>query len=311
MIVALLLTLAPMPRALPTQDRPPAQDADTAADTNTGADTDTGEETFVTLERRLPSGVVVTADLYRHPEPPPTEPPPNGELRPVIVAFHGANSSRGLYREIAPVLQAALGVHVLAVDLRHGGVGHNWDRPTKKRYGIPNETWISAKAEGQGTGRAASMIDLAAGVHWARELFPDAPLITLGSSFSATLVLVYAAEHPDLVDGVIACSPAAPYVKNLEVLKRIAPLSVPTYITCLATAGERRQAAALVQAVTSGKLVETWLPEKSEGLTQHGSRTLVLVPADPAAKRWAPVYRVLAAARERAAARAERDGDER
>ncbi len=215
---------------------------------------------------------MLTADLYRHPAA-----EPEGDPRPVIVAFHGANSSRGLYRKLGPVLRASLGVHVLAVDLRHGGPGHLWDRPTKKRYGIQNETWISA--QGQSTSRAASLIDLQAGVRWARELFPDAPLITLGSFFSATLVLFQAADHADLVDGVIACSPAAGYVKELDVLGRVASLEVPTYILCTASPKERHRAQVLVRAVTRRRVVETWFPGPEAGLTEHGSRTLLAEPA--------------------------------
>ena len=87
----------------------------------------------------------------------------------------------------------ALGCHVAAVDLRHGGVGEQWDRIEKRRFGTPNETWRSAREHlGQPLpSRESSYVDMCAAVEWVRELFPGAPIGLVGSSFSATMVLVY------------------------------------------------------------------------------------------------------------------------
>jgi len=237
------------------------------------------DQTWKTQERKLDDGVKLTADIYRLPAGEESAPP-----APVVVCFHMAGGSRAEYRELAPAF-AKLGCHVVAVDLRHGGPGEKFDRVTRKAYGTPNGTWESAKKKGFDTGRAASYPDMIAGVDWARELFPDSPVAIFGSSFSASLVLVYAAEHGEKIDAVFSFSPAANYIQGMEVLKRIKPLKVPTYITCSGIKNEHTAAKKLAK-----ELDEKWLTlVLPEGNAAHGSPTLITANKETRDEQWKPI----------------------
>lgn len=226
-----------------------------------------GVPAFETLTRTMPDKVELTIDLYRHPEG-----DDGGKPRPVLVCFHASQGSRAEYRPIAGRL-LELGVHVVAVDLRHGGVGEKWDRVAKKRHGTPNGTWLSAQKV---TGRVLPQriecyADMDFAVRWARELFPSSPVGLVGSSFSATLVLGYAAEHPRDVDAVLALSPSDRYIPEWDVAARLKDLVVPAYVTCGQLDKETNAARRLLRAMPEH--VETVLPEPSE-MAAHGARTL-------------------------------------
>jgi alpha-beta hydrolase superfamily lysophospholipase len=115
---------------------------------------------------------------------------------PMVVLYHRLGSSTGEYASIVPRL-VALGFNCLAVDLRCGGISHR----------VTNRTMGAMRSK-----RAATLIealpDVEASLQWARANRAKGKLLLWGSCFSASLALTTAAAHPELVDGVIALSPA-------------------------------------------------------------------------------------------------------
>ncbi len=57
------------------------------------------------------------------------------------------------------------------------------------------------------TSYADALPDIIASLRYARKHYPDSKIIAWGSSYSASLSLKVAGDHPELVDGVIAFSP--------------------------------------------------------------------------------------------------------
>ncbi len=97
----------------------------------------------------------------------------------LILLFHQAGSSKGEYDKIGDRLQAA-GYSSLAIDQRAGG----------DMFG-PNET---VKALGHEGSFLEAKKDLEAAFAWAQD--KHLPVILWGSSYSASLVFLVAAEHP-------------------------------------------------------------------------------------------------------------------
>jgi pimeloyl-ACP methyl ester carboxylesterase len=227
----------------------------------------------------MPDNVDLMIDVYRHPDG-----DDDGRPRPVLVCFHASQGSRAEYRPIVGRL-LELGVHVVAADLRHGGVGEKWDRVKKERYGTPNGTWLSAQKV---TGRILPKriecyADMDFAVRWARQLFPDSPIGIVGSSFSATLALGYAAEHPREVAAVMALSPSDRYIPEWDVAARVKKLLVPAYVTCSQLDKELRATQRLLAAMP--ERVETVLPRSSE-MAAHGSRTLSEADPELRKRQW-------------------------
>jgi dienelactone hydrolase len=137
---------------------------------------------------RSADGVTIFGDFY----------PASGQPRGTLLLFHGANSNRGEYAAIAPIFVKA-GYDALAIDQRAGG----------RLWGRANET---AKALVHG-GNAAparladSLADLEAALDFAVKR-PARPIVAMGSGYSAALVFLLAARHPDTVGAVMAFSPA-------------------------------------------------------------------------------------------------------
>lgn len=114
---------------------------------------------------------------------------------PLLVLYHRARSSRGEYKPMLPRLRA-LGYDCLAVDLSTGGACQEVSNRTVAMSGLRD--WPSFPD---------TLPDIEDSLRWAREHRPQAKVVAWGSSFSAALVLRVAAEHPELLDGVIAFSP--------------------------------------------------------------------------------------------------------
>ncbi|MBK7878132.1 MAG: alpha/beta fold hydrolase [Planctomycetes bacterium] len=221
---------------------------------------------FETITRKLKDGVTLTADLWRA-----SGAEPAGAPHPVLVAFHATRSSRGEYRTIAPEF-VRRGFHVLAVDLRYGGPGELGNRKTKERTGTMNETWKSATAL---LGREPTAIeayeDFPAILAWTRELFPNSKLGLVGSSYSASLVLVWAAEHPKTVDAVYAFSPGE-WIDGWNVALRAKKLATPCFFTCGSGGPDTEQAKKLLAQLDTRPTVYLPADEGQNGL--HGVGTL-------------------------------------
>lgn len=113
-----------------------------------------------------------------------------------ILAFHQAQGdARGEYGPIAERL-VELGHEVMTVDLRSGG----------DRFGGENQT---VRDLGRSTGYCEAMPDLEAAYSYLHSIRPQRPIVILGSSYSAALVLRLAAENPPNLAGVIPFSPAS------------------------------------------------------------------------------------------------------
>ena len=140
-----------------------------------------------TISFKSADDVLITADIYA---------PHTSNTTPVIVLFHQAGSSRGEYNEIAPGLNKR-GFNCIAVDLRSGDYSRGKD----------NETTMRASKAGLATSYIDALPDIIATLQYANKHYSNSKVIAWGSSYSASLVLKVAGDHPELVDGVLAFSP--------------------------------------------------------------------------------------------------------
>ncbi|MBO6506125.1 MAG: dienelactone hydrolase family protein [Kordiimonadaceae bacterium] len=115
---------------------------------------------------------------------------------PTILLFHMARASaQGEYQETSERLNEE-GYNTLAVDLRSGS----------DRLGAPNKTQLAL--EGREYSYCEAYPDLVASLEWAQQ-HTQGPIMAVGSSFSAALVVKLAADFPDQLKGVVAFSPAS------------------------------------------------------------------------------------------------------
>lgn len=139
------------------------------------------------VELRTDDGVVLHGDYVSA----------GNDSRPLILLFHqGGASVRAEYRNIAPRL-AELGYDMLGFDLRRGGDLFDGHNRTLAALGDQEFTFCDAYA------------DVQAALSYATHRFSGRTLIAWGSSFSASLVVRLAADHPEALTGVLAFSPAS------------------------------------------------------------------------------------------------------
>lgn len=210
-------------------------------------------------------GVTVYGSYYSNGNP----------FRPLILLFHQAGSNRGEYATIAPRLVKA-GFNCLAIDQRSGG----------SMWGRKNQT---VERLGHSASYLAAERDLQAALDWARSRKDKGKVILWGSSYSASLVFVLAAHHPDEVSAVLAFSPGE-YFQPKDLIRRAAArVHVPVYITCGTGAREAANARPIYQAVASK---DKRFFQPTVGV--HGSKTL-RIDSDPkgAARNWKEVLTFL------------------
>lgn len=150
---------------------------------------------------------------------------------PVIILFHQAGSNLHEYDPVAPELNAA-GYDTLAVDQRSGGTA----------YGAANQTAAAATGD-----YLAAYADLEAALAWAGAR--QGAAIIWGSSYSAGLVFVLAADHPDDVDAVLAFSPGEYFADATLVRDAAARVVQPVFVSSASDAGEIAAASAIVAKV--------------------------------------------------------------
>lgn len=222
---------------------PPLQDGDQA---------DPGTETI-----RFPSAdeLTITAELHRTSTDPGT---------PLLVLFHQARSSRGEYRPIVPHLKE-MGFNCLAVDLRSG----------QRMMDVKNGTARAASTLGKGTDYTDAIQDVVAALEYAREHYApagEAKLVAWGSSYSASLVLFVASQHPELVDGVISFSPGEYFSKLGKsatwVRDSASGVRCPAFLT--GARSEEKEWRPILDAIASE--AKTGFAPESAG--RHGSRAL-------------------------------------
>ncbi len=174
---------------------------------------------------------------------------------PVVLAFHQAGSSSGEYAPIAPRLVDA-GFTVLAIDQRSGGA----------MFG-PNRT---VAALGREATYDEALPDLESALAWAHDEANGAPVVVLGSSYSAALVFVLAASHPGAVAAVVAFSPGEYLATPHEVASAAARVSVPVWIDQASGVDEIAASAAILKAVRGGDKTQFI----AKGKSVHGASTL-------------------------------------
>lgn len=179
---------------------------------------------------------------------------PVGPPRGVTVLFHMAESSRAEYAPIVPRL-LQMGFATLAIDQRSGGGA----------FSPRNQTVTGL---GRSTGYAEALPDLEAALAFARDHAGKLPVIVVGSSYSAALVFVLAAKHPQEISALMAFSPGE-YLQGLGVAASASRLRLPVFITSAANSGEVTVAKAIFAVTTSTDKVQ-FIPKNGV----HGASTL-------------------------------------
>lgn len=198
------------------------------------------------IELIASDGVHVFARPYDAPSP----------AAPVILLFHQADSSKSEYATIAPRL-VDLGFNALAVDQRSGG----------DMYQPQNETVLhlgSASASYD-----AVLPDLEAALAWARRAHPASRVYVWGSSYSAALVFLLAAKHPNEISAVLAFSPEEYLADKSAVHRAAAKVRVPVFIDSAADPKEIAAAKSIFDVIRA-KQKKLYVPH----VGIHGSSTL-------------------------------------
>lgn len=187
---------------------------------------------------------MITADVYARPRS-------NGS----IVLCHRSHFNRGEYKDIAPRLQEN-GYACLALDQRSG----------MNVLGYENETYVRAKKAKLSTSYIAARPDIEAAVAFAFRRNRRQPIVLVGSSYSAALALMIAAES-EMVGAVAAFSPGE-YLKGVLVAEAVSNIRVPVFAT-----GAREEIddiESLLRGVPK-KLVTLYRPSEAG---RHGARVL-------------------------------------
>jgi len=202
---------------------------------------------------------------------------PNGKKPPVIVAFHQAGSNHSEYSPIAPRLVAA-GFTVLAIDQRAGG----------DLFGMHNRT---VDTLGHSVDFDAALPDLEAALAWGRRTAAGAPVIAIGSSYSAALVFLLAAKHPGELTAILSFSPGE-YLDGRDTVHRAArELRIPVLVDSARSPDEIAAAKSLLDAVPAVGKIQ--IVPQTGGV--HGASTL-RTDRDPAGaeENWRGVLAFLA-----------------
>ena len=196
-----------------------------------------------TVELRAADGVTVFGTFYPAPRP-----------KAVILLFHQAGSSSGEYATIAPRLVEA-GYSALAIDQRSGGGLFGINRTARAFERKPQ--YLDAKP------------DLEAALAWAKG--QGKPAILWGSSYSAALVFLVAAEHPGEVTAVMAFSPGEYLGRDDMVREAAAKVTAPIFVTSAKDSKEIAEARAILNG-SAARTKVAFVPKKG-GV--HGSSTLI------------------------------------
>ncbi len=187
----------------------------------------------------------ITADLYL-----------KDYRLPFILLFHQGASSRGEFSEIAVRLMK-LDYNCLAVDLRAG----------EKMYYIVNETALRAKEGKYRVTYYDARKDIEATLRYIKK-FNHKGVVLFGSSYSASLCLMEAANNPE-VKAVIAFSPGEYFRPEVTVKDSIVGLEIPVF--AYATSMEFEFVKQMLSEVPE-EYKKVYTPLKGKG--EHGAKTL-------------------------------------
>lgn len=197
-----------------------------------------------TVEFPSKDGLLITADLYEVKSP-----------KEVILLCHQAGYSRGEYLKTALQLND-LGYSCMAIDQRSG----------KGVNGIENETVKRAKSKGLRTTYLDAKQDIEAAIDYLSERNNERLLMIVGSSYSASLVLLIGKEN-NKVKAVAAFSPGE-YLKGVPVAENVSGYSKPVYLT--SSKSESIKLGNLAVGIPKNQL--TFYKPSEKGI--HGSRAL-------------------------------------
>jgi dienelactone hydrolase len=223
--------------------------------------------TTETISFAASDGVQVFADYYSA----------GSKAKPLILLFHQAGSNCGEYAIIGPML-ATLGFNALAIDQRSGG----------NAWGRTNET---VKRLGKSTDYGEALLDLEAALQWAKSPGQTGSILVWGSSYSAALVFLLAAEHRRDIKAILSFSPGE-YLRGAStVRKAAAQVSIPIFVTSAKDLKEIAVAKSILDVSPSGE--KTQFVPQIAGV--HGSSTLREDQnPDGAEENWAAVKQFLA-----------------
>ena len=212
---------------------------------------------------RAADGVTVYGNYRATPHP-----------KALILLFHQAGANRAEYRDIAPRLVAD-GYATLAIDQRSGGT----------MFGAANRT---VAAVGESATYDEALPDLRAALAWAEA--KGAPLVVVGSSYSAALATLLAADHPELA-GLMLFSPGEYLADGQAVGRAAARVRVPLFVTSAREPDEVADARKVVAAAPAATKV-LYVPRTAGA---HGVSALT-AKRDPAGAGdlWTAVERFLA-----------------
>ncbi len=199
---------------------------------------------FRTIHFPSKDGLEITADLYLVNEP-----------KDFILLCHQAGFSRGEYIETAKKLNK-MGFSCMAIDQRSG----------KEANHVVNETAKLAKEKGLKATYLDAKQDIEAAIDYAYQLNDSKAIILVGSSYSASLVLLLATTNNN-VKAVAAFSPGE-YLKGVQVAQSISKLNKPLFVT---SAKKESNGVAKLVAQIKTPIKVHFIP-KVEGI--HGSRAL-------------------------------------
>lgn len=151
--------------------------------------------------------LLITADIYEV----------NG-LKPTILLCHQAGFSRGEYKETALRLNL-LGYSCLAIDQRSGNRVNE----------IKNETVLRAKERGLPTTYIDAQQDIEAAIDYMYTQNSNQPVIIVGSSYSASLVLLIG-KNNSKVKAIASFSPGE-YLKGISMKDKLQGFKKPIFLT--------------------------------------------------------------------------------
>jgi dienelactone hydrolase len=176
-------------------------------------------------------GITVYGDIYS----------PSGGVRGMVLLFHQSMSNRGEYDTFGERFAQA-GYFALAIDQRAGG--YRWGFTNLTMQGLGPEESERIQREGRS---ASALSDLEAALDYAAKR-PARPIVVIGSGYSASLVFLLAARHPELVGAVLAFSPAE-YFYGISVRDAAMRVHCPVFVTSENSAGAIDEATKIIDAV--------------------------------------------------------------
>lgn len=189
-------------------------------------------------------GLTITADWYAAKE-----------ASDAILLCHQAGYSRGEYLNTAKALND-LGYDCLAIDQRSGNTVNN----------IKNKTAALAKEKGLATNYTDAKKDIETAIDYLYLKNNNQPIILVGSSYSASLVLLIG-KNNSKVKAVAAFSPGE-YLKGYNVTKEITGYAKPIFVT------SSKNETAKVEDLLAGISAPFLLHYKPTEQGIHGSRAL-------------------------------------